>query len=153
MDQAKESGNGHDTTTDVSQFFGNHQAERVEPPPEALTNEDPDKQGPRRGRGRPRIEKPAGYQTVVRGRKDRASKQEAVIETGVIGDRVQELVLLLQRAKDAGAAYNDGIKAAAEKAGLQSSVVRKFVEAKAGEHYDDKKRDAMQLVLLFDNVA
>lgn len=89
----------------------------------------------------------------ARGRRDPATRQEATIETAVVKDRVQELVLLLQRSKDASTAYSDGVKAAAEKAGLQASVVRKFIEARAGEQFTERQRDARQLVLLFDEVG
>ena len=90
--------------------------------------------------------------TKPRGRKD-AQKQEAVIECDVIRERKDELIRLYRATGTAAEEWNDGIKAAAEKAGLQSGVVRKFIIACAGEAFGDKKRDAAQLTLLFDEVG
>lgn len=78
----------------------------------------------------------------VRGRQDR-SKQEKVIDMGKLNERIDHLVSLHKSSKDA-------VKAVAEKAGLLASVVRKFVVAKAGESFDEKKKEAEQLALVFE---
>src|SRR6266478_813265 len=73
----------------------------------------------------------------VRGRKAKTSDhQEAIIKL----DELHPLAI-------------ESMKAWAEKAGLQSSVLRKFIAARAGENFPDKKRDAMQLSLLFEEIG
>ena len=47
----------------------------------------------------------------------------------------------------------EGVKANAERAGIQASVLRKFIAARAGENFGDKKRDALQLSLLFEEIG
>jgi hypothetical protein len=91
----------------------------------------------------------------VRGRKEKtADHQEAVIKLGVLEPAiVNTLVADYKHAQAAGEAFADGIKAQAEKAGIQSAVLRKFIVARAGEHFDDRKRDAQQLALLFEEVG
>lgn len=92
-----------------------------------------------------------GLRGGVRGRKD-AQKQEKVIDLKIVKDRLGELKRLKAAAKSASTAYSDGIKAAAKDAGLNSSAVRRFVDAAAGDSIDERKRDAEQLSLLFDEV-
>lgn len=87
----------------------------------------------------------------VKGRKD-AQKQEKVIDLKVIKDRLGELKSLKAAAKQASVAYSDGIKAAAKDSGLNASAVRRFVDAAAGDSIEERKRDAEQLSLLFDEV-
>jgi hypothetical protein len=88
----------------------------------------------------------------VRGRKEKTGDhQEAIIKLDALSAAVLgTLVADYKHACEAGDTFSDGIKAQAEKAGIQSSVLRKFVVASAGENFDDKKRDAMQLSLLFE---
>ena len=88
----------------------------------------------------------------AKGRKDDTG-QEAVIKMQPIKDIITDLVDLYTKAGKASDTLNDAIKAAAEKAGLQASAVRKFVVARAGEKYEEKKRDAEQLSLLFDEIG
>jgi hypothetical protein len=95
------------------------------------------------------IEKAKGS---ARGRKDR-SGQEAVIKLAPVKERVDEMVQLYEVYKDSGAQLNEGIKALAEASGLMASVVRKFIVARAGDNFDEKKREADQLSLVFDEVG
>lgn len=87
-----------------------------------------------------------------RGRKNR-DKQEAVIKTDVITERIEELERLYTAAGDASTALNDAIKKAAEDSGLLASVVRKLVVARASDKFAEKQREAAQLVLVFDEVG
>lgn len=87
----------------------------------------------------------------VKGRQD-AEKQEKKIEMKKLVDRLDELVKLHNAQKEAGVEYSDAVKAAAEASGLQASVVRRFVAAKVGNNFDDRKRDAQQMALVFDEV-
>lgn len=87
----------------------------------------------------------------AKGRKGK-DKQEAVIEIAKLRQKLPELVKLKKAADEASANLNDGIKAAAEKSGLLASVVRKVVVASAGENFEEKKREAEQLSLAFEEV-
>jgi hypothetical protein len=87
----------------------------------------------------------------ARGRKDKG--QEAVIKLEALSVTVEELITLKKAAETAATAYADGIKATAEKAGLLAKVVRSFVDARAGDKYDDKKTEVDQLALCFDEVG
>ena len=88
----------------------------------------------------------------IRSRKD-ADKQEAVIKMSEVKDKIDYLLQLYKASEDAGNTYGEAVKSIAEKAGLQSSVVRKFVSARASEKFDDKKRDCEQLQLCFDKIG
>lgn len=88
----------------------------------------------------------------IRARKD-ADKQEAVIKMGTLKESVEELIKLYRYSKVASDTFSEAVKNIAEKAGLQASVVRKFIAARAGEKFEDKKRDAEQLSLCFDEIG
>jgi hypothetical protein len=89
---------------------------------------------------------------AVRSRKD-SEGQEAVIKMKELRDKLDHLVSLFNAAADASTAYGEAVKAISEKAGLQASVVRKFVSAKVSEKFEDKKRDCEQLSLCFDEIG
>lgn len=93
----------------------------------------------------------AGTETGARGRKNR-DKQEAVIEVAKLREKLPQLVKLKKASDEASSDLNDAIKAAAEKSGLLASVVRKVVVASAGENFEEKKREAEQLSLAFEEV-
>lgn len=88
----------------------------------------------------------------VRGRKDR-EKQEVVIKIAALRDNVADMVVLHNKAQEAATVLNDKIKAVAEKAGLLASVVRKIVVARAGENWQERKRECEQLNLCFDEIG
>jgi hypothetical protein len=88
----------------------------------------------------------------AKGRKDRAG-QEAVIKLAPVRERVDELVVLYQTYKQSGEDLNEGIKALAEASGLMAAVIRKFIVARAGENFTEKKREADQLSLVFEEVG
>lgn len=87
----------------------------------------------------------------ARGRQDR-SGQEKVIDKTKLVEKLPYLVKLHTSAKDAAKDLSDGIKKVAEQSGLLASVVRKIVVAKAGENFEEKKKEAEQLALMFDEV-
>lgn len=87
-----------------------------------------------------------------RGRKD-AAKQEAIITMQPIKDAIDDLVGLHEKAGAAADKFNDAVKATAEKAGLLASVVRKFVQARAGEKFEEEKTKCEQLSLVFTEVG
>lgn len=77
-----------------------------------------------------------------------------VIELSALKERIHELVLLHTEVADARANYSDAIKATAEASGLLSTVIAKFVAARAKEErFSEKRRQAEQLSLLFDEIG
>ena len=91
----------------------------------------------------------------MRGRKAKTSDhQEAIIRLEELNPlAIETLIADLKAAEEKSAIFNEGIKAFAEKCGLQSSVLRKFITARAGKNFNDKKRDALQLSLLFEEIG
>jgi hypothetical protein len=92
---------------------------------------------------------------AVPGRKSSArDKQESVVRADQLTPAViDSLVADFLYAADAANTLSEGIKAAAEKAGIQATVLRKFITARAGEKFEEKKRDCAQLNLLFEEVG
>ena len=78
------------------------------------------------------------------------AKQEKVIALDPIRERIGELQRLFIIQNEAATEFSDAVKKAAKDSGLLSSVVRKYVVAKARESLDAGKREATQLSLLFD---
>lgn len=91
-------------------------------------------------------------QRRAKARKD-ASGQEATIKLDAIRERIDHLVLSYRHASDAAETFSEDVKAVAEKAGINAAAVKKFVVARAGEHFEDKKRDVMQMALVFEHVG
>jgi len=91
----------------------------------------------------------------VRGRKAKTSDhREAIIKLDELHPlAIETMITDFKQAQDAATVLGESIKAWAEKAGIQSSVLRKFIAARAGEHFGDNKRDAMQLSLLFEELG
>ena len=88
----------------------------------------------------------------ARGRKD-AEKQEAVTKPQVIEERIDELVRLHVRSKEAATDESEAIKAAAEASGYNASNIRSLVVARAGDNFVEKKRNVEQQYELFDEVG
>lgn len=93
---------------------------------------------------------PDEQRTKPRGRKDRNSGQEQIIEVGVVRDKLTELSRLYIAQVGATDAYSDAIKATAEQSGLLANVVSKYVKAMVSDKAEAKKREAEQLCLLFE---
>jgi hypothetical protein len=91
----------------------------------------------------------------VRGRKSNTSDhQEAIIKLSELNPlAIETMIADLKHAQEAATILGESIKMWAEKAGIQSSVLRKFIAARAGENFPDKKRDALQLSLLFEEIG
>ncbi len=89
--------------------------------------------------------------TTPRGRKS-AGGQESVIRPDVLEKKVADLVGLLKKANSAAEVYAEAVKATAEKCGMLSTVVRKYVAARAGDDakFQDKKAEIGQLALAFN---
>ena len=91
-----------------------------------------------------------------RGRKPKEGRveggQEKVINRGIVFERAEELVRLKVRADEASEDFGTAIKKAAEDSGLIASVVRRYIVAKAGEKFEERRRETNQLSLLFEPV-
>lgn len=88
----------------------------------------------------------------VRGRKD-GEGQPAVINLEVLTTRVPDLCHLKSIADAASDAYGEAVKKTAEQSGLLAAVVRRFVNARYGEKYEQEKTKAEQLVLCFAEIG
>ncbi len=88
----------------------------------------------------------------ARGRKD-SEKQEAVTKPQVIEKRIEELVRGYRAAQDAAEDSSNAIKKAAEDSGYNTKSVRALVVARAGESFQEKKRDLEQQMELFSEVG
>jgi hypothetical protein len=87
----------------------------------------------------------------ARGRRD--GGQEQVIKVKVVKERIEELVDLHKAAETAKEDLSSAIKATAQEAGLEASVVKRFVAARSGENFTKSRRKSEQLELLFDQVG
>ena len=76
--------------------------------------------------------------------------QEKVQNLEPVKTRMPEMVRLFNKHKEAGEDYSAAVKSLAEDSGFNAKSVRQFVNAKAGEKFEERKRDAVQLVLLFE---
>jgi hypothetical protein len=88
----------------------------------------------------------------TRGRKDE-NRQEKIISLGPVKERIDALVKLYKEAASSAEALSEDIKAVAEKAGINASALRKFVTARAGEKFEERKRDCEQLEMLFSEIG
>ena len=93
-----------------------------------------------------------GNVTRIRGRKNK-DKLETVIKKDVIEERIDTLCELQKKAALAAEDFNAAVKKAAEDSGLNAGAVKKFVLARVGDSFEDKKRDCQQLCLLFEEVG
>lgn len=82
------------------------------------------------------------------GRKDQGI--EAVPNAAPVMEVIEDLVHLHRKKEAANETYNAAVKKTAERAGLLSAVVNKFVAAKAGDKFEDEKKKVEQLALVFD---
>ena len=80
-------------------------------------------------------------------------KHDAVIQTKLVGDKVEALVKLKVKADEAAEDFAAAVKKTAEASGMLATVVRRFVIARAGEKFEEKKRECEQLDLLFSEVG
>ena len=94
----------------------------------------------------------------ARGRRDNDG-QEKTPEPKVVEKLMPNLLKLYEAKVAAGEALSDATKKAAEKSGFNTGALKKFVKARAeadgsdDDPFDDRKREAEQLVLLFEQVG
>lgn len=84
----------------------------------------------------------------ARGRKD-ADKQEAVTKPEVVAKKLKNLIELYKVAQSASTDFSDAVKATGEASGYNTKAVRSLVVAKAGESFEEKKRNVDQQYKLF----
>jgi len=88
----------------------------------------------------------------VRGRKG-ADKQEAVLRPKAVQEAIGELLTSYEKSVSAADRFNSMVKAIAEKSGFMASNIKRLVKARHGEAFEDRRRDAEQLTMLFDEVG
>jgi len=90
------------------------------------------------------------------GRPTRAQKEAARLAKPVsmeaLSKKIGWLLALRETAKDAASDFSEAVSAVAMEAGIESSVVKRFVNARASEAYY-KKRECEQLALCFDEIG
>ena len=94
----------------------------------------------------------AGAINKARGRKD-GQGQEAVFKTKPLKDDLDDGVALKLAADEASEKFGDWVKAKAEQCGMLAAVVRKIINAKAADKWDEESRKAEQLNLAFDEIG
>ena len=85
-------------------------------------------------------------------RKSDAVPERPIKLDEIKGDTIQNLILLHMSAKTAANDLTAAIEAVGEKAGIAPRVLRRYVNACAGNHLADRRKDAEQLSLLFEEV-
>lgn len=82
--------------------------------------------------------------------------QEQVPEPSVVESSMTRLLQLYAEAEGAKEVLSDAVKKCAEKSGFNAGAIKKFVKARADDDDDNfslRKREAQQLVLLFEQVG
>lgn len=97
------------------------------------------------------IERNLDLNPGARGRVD--DGQEGVIKLEALTTKVDHLVKLHTAAADAKRDYNDAVKVVAEASGLLAATVSRYIKARAGDNFDDAKKKAMQLSLVFEEIG
>lgn len=87
------------------------------------------------------------------GRKAKGSGVAESQKPKIVAERLDTLVDLHRKAKDANDAANEAITKAAEDSGYLASTVKKLVSAKAGDRFEEKHREIDQQAELFDEVG
>jgi hypothetical protein len=85
---------------------------------------------------------PAGNQAAV-----------AVLRIETLKTRIEHLVQLKRAADEAATDYKEAIVKTAADARCIPAVVRRFVTARAGERFIEKKQEVEQLSLLFEEIG
>lgn len=97
-------------------------------------------------------EQALGMKPGARGRKGNDG-QEVEPDPAKVAEKLDELVEAKHKAENAAEAFSKKIKAVAKEAGMNAAAVRKIVDARAGENFEQQRRYAAQLHLLFEEVG
>jgi hypothetical protein len=91
-------------------------------------------------------------QLNVRGRRDKDGTEHS-ITLQPLRKKLAHLMSLKGSADAARESLGTAVKAVAQETGLMASVVRKLVNARCGERFDDERRVAEQTALIFDEIG
>lgn len=91
-------------------------------------------------------------QLNVRGRRDKDGT-EHTITLQPLRKKLKHLMTLKESSDAAREQLSKAVKGVAEETGLMSAVVRKLVNARCGERFDDERRAAEQTALIFDEIG
>lgn len=87
-----------------------------------------------------------------RGRKEKDGTEET-IKVQPIKDACSEMMKLYKKLETARGNFNDGIKAVAERSGVNSSTLKKLVKASADGNFVDVRRKVDQQSIVFEQVG
>lgn len=104
-----------------------------------------------KGNGRSASEETERAIGKAKGRKD--GGQEAVMKAKPVKEKIDHLVALHNTAKQASTDLSDAIKAVAEQGGVNAKALRALVAARAGDNFEEKKREVEQMTFLFEKVG
>jgi len=76
-----------------------------------------------------------------------------VVRLETVKVRIDHLVQLKRSATDAATEYAEAVAKTAEDSGCRPGVVKRFVSARLSEKFNDRKEEAQQLSLLFEEVG
>ena len=79
--------------------------------------------------------------------------EEKTQDLGVVRERAQYLMRLLNTAREASTEYREAVEVVAEQAGVDKPVLRAYIKARAGDDFTKQKRRSEQLTLLFEEVG
>lgn len=88
----------------------------------------------------------------MRGRKDGDGGEET-LKIDAINENKADLMKLFKRAEDAVTDYNDKAKGVAEKAGCNTSTIKKLIKASASGKFADVRRILDQQSVVFELVG
>jgi hypothetical protein len=82
-----------------------------------------------------------------------AQASDTVLKLDPIKDTIAELVRLYRAQRDATTDLADAIEAAATRSAARPAVVRRFVAARAGDKFVERKSECEQLAFLFERLG
>lgn len=88
----------------------------------------------------------------ARGRKDKDGQEAVITIKQMTPKEITELVEKEKHLEAVTADINDAVKAKAEQYGVKASALRKYIKAKAGYKFEEKKNSALQLALVFETL-
>ena len=100
-----------------------------------------------------RVDEGTGTNKRAAGRQGKGDKQPAVMDVTKLRDDLPRLKKLKVASDEAAEDYANAITKSAEKAGVLSAVLRRAVNAYAGDDFAEEQRKVEQLHLVFEEVA
>jgi len=78
---------------------------------------------------------------------------QLLVDIDAVDANLAHLLTLYQSAKLSADDLSAAIKTTAEKAGVHPAALRRYVSARASEKYQEKRAEAAQLQLMFEEIA